>query len=83
MTTKITVDGHEYLVQAQESHIACEERVYLLDPDYAPVASAIVSHDMECIQIDYEDIDAESTTYPYFDYTTPEELATWIAATSY
>lgn len=83
MTTKITVDGHDYLVQSQESNIACEERVYVMDVDHKPFASAIVSHDWEQVSVDYEDDDIENTTYPYFEYTTPEELATWIAATSY
>ncbi|MBE0527258.1 MAG: hypothetical protein IH631_09965 [Candidatus Thorarchaeota archaeon] len=82
---KISVDGHEYVMELDDRYGQNAVRVF--QEPYGLIAEAEVDHNMEQICVDYSEYEGDSsddvfhTTYSYWEYTTPEELAAWMVAT--
>jgi len=76
-------DGIDYVVQHETPFAGNPERVLVWAGDESLVATAIIDHNMEQIHVDYEGFGLESASYNYFEYSDPEELASWMVATSY
>ena len=76
-------DGIDYIVQHQVAWGGQPERVLVWLGESALVATAVIDHNCEQIFVTiHGELDTE-TTANYFEYTDPEELASWMVANSY
>ena len=85
---EVSVDGHKYEVEHTPASLGQPEWVVVWDCNTELVADAEVDHNCEHVEVDYhwraDPTGMEqraSYSYPYFEYTTPEELARWLVAT--